>query len=363
MVLSCGAFQCTKLSNQKLLTDRKIIKITNHSGLKRWITKFLQYIFFPAMGITIVWWLFRGQTLSDIIHVLENDINYFWIAFSVALGILSHVSRALRWQQLIRATGENAGFNNSFWAVMTGYFVNLLVPRMGEISKCGVISKYEKISFTKVVGTVVVERLFDMLMLLVLFVVVLVLQFDVLRSFFVKYVDVGRMYDRLLSPVTWIVIFLALVLVYVFHRTRHSLKIFHDLTSIWDKFKEGFFSIRNVENVWMFWAYTIFMWIMYLGMIYVAFFSFNDTSHLGAGAGLTILLTGSLGMMLPVQGGLGTWHAMVIATLAIYGVTHDMAAIFALVVHGAQTLMIIVMGLLAFIILPLTNRSVNRHEA
>jgi len=363
MVLSCGAFQCTKLSNQKLLTDRKIIKITNHSGLKRWITKFLQYIFFPAIGITIVWWLFRDQTLSEIIDVLENDINYFWIIISIVLGILSHVSRALRWQQLIRATGENAGFNNSFWAVMTGYFINLLVPRMGEISKCGVISKYEKISFTKVVGTVVVERLFDMLMLVVLFFVVLVLQFEVLRSFLVKYVDLVKMYDRLLSPVTWGVIFLILVLVYVFRKTRHSLKIFHDFASLWEKFKQGFFSIGKVENIWLFWAYTIFMWIMYFGMIYVAFFSFKDTSHLGIGAGLTILLTGSLGMMLPVQGGIGTWHAMVIATLAIYGVNHDMAAIFALLVHGAQTLMLIVMGILAFIILPLTNRNVKKHEA
>jgi uncharacterized protein (TIRG00374 family) len=331
--------------------------------LKHWGTKFLQYILFPAIGITIVWWLFRGQTLSDIINVLENDINYFWIVFSVVLGILSHVSRAMRWQQLIRATGEHAGFNNSFWAVMTGYFVNLLVPRMGEISKCGVISKYEKISFTKVVGTVVVERLFDILMLLVLFIVVLVLQFEALRSFFVEYVDVDKMNDRLLSPVTWMVIFLFLVGIFILHRARHSLKIFHNLASVWEKFKEGFFSIRNIENVWLFWAYTIFMWIMYFGMIYVAFFSFEDTSHLGVGAGLTILVTGSLGMMLPVQGGLGTWHAMVIATLAIYGVSHDMAAIFALLVHGAQTLMIIVMGLLALIILPLTNRRVNRHEA
>ena len=325
--------------------------------MKHWITKFLQFVLFPAIGISIVWWLFRDQTLSQIIDVLKNDINYFWIILSVALGILSHISRALRWQQLIRATGEDAGFNNSFWAVMTGYFVNLLIPRMGEVSKCGVLSKYEKISFTKVVGTVVVERLFDMLMLIFLFFTVLFLQFDVLKKFMLKNVDSGKLYEIFASPFTWAVIILLIVAIYIIHRNRHSLKILHNFASLWDKFKEGFFSIRNIENVWLFWAYTIFMWIMYFGMIYVAFFSFDETSHLSVSAGLTILVTGSLGMILPVQGGIGTWHAMVIATLAIYGVSHDMAAIFALLVHGAQTLMIIVMGLLAFIILPLTNRN------
>ncbi len=331
--------------------------------MKNWITKFLQYFLFPALGITIIWWLFRDQKLSQIIDVLENDINYFWIIFSVVLGILSHLSRAARWQQLIRATGENAGFNNSFWAVMTGYFINLLVPRMGEVSKCGVLSKYEKISFTKVVGTVVVERLFDLLMLLALFIVVLALQFEVLSKFLVKHADTEKIHNILASPLTYILIFSVLIIFYIIRRNRHSIKILRDFASLWEKFKEGFFSIRKIENVPLFWLYTIFMWLMYFGMIYVSFFSFKQTSHLGVGAGLTILLTGSLGMLIPVQGGLGTWHAMVIATLALYGIDHDKAAIFALLVHGAQTLMIIAFGLLAFIVLPLTNRNSGKNES
>ncbi len=318
---------------------------------------------FPALGIAIVLWLFRDQTLSQVLEVLENDINYFWIIFSVVLGIFSHISRALRWQQLIRGTGEKAGFSNSFWAVMTGYFINLLMPRMGEVSKCGVLSKYEKISFTKVVGTVVVERLFDMLMLIALFIVVLILQFDVLSQFFIRNVDTDKMYHSITSPLSWVILFSVAVVIYVIHRNRHSIKVLRDFASLWEKFKEGFFSIRNVENVPLFWAYTIFMWIMYFGMIYVAFFSFGATSSLGVGAGLTVLVTGSLGMLLPVQGGIGTWHAMVIATLVIYGVNHDDAAIFALLVHGAQTLMIIVLGLLAFIILPIINRKKSADES
>ena len=331
--------------------------------MKRWVIRILQYVLLPLTGVGIVLWLFRDQTLSQVVDVLKNDINYFWIVLSVVLGLFSHLIRALRWQQLIRATGENTGLNNSFWAVMTGYFINLLIPRMGEVSKCGVLSKYEKLSFTKVVGTVVVERLFDMLMLLILFFIVLGLQFEVLSKFLISNVDTGKMYDILLSPLSWMILLSIVVVVYVIRRNRHSIKLLHDFASLWDKFKEGFFSIRNVENIPAFWGYTIFMWIMYFGMIYVAFFSFKDTGGLGIGAGLTILLTGSLGMLLPVQGGLGTWHAMVIATLVIYGVNRDMAAIFALLVHGAQTLMIIVMGLLAFIILPITNRNLSKDES
>jgi len=330
--------------------------------LKQWLRKIIQFILLPALGISIVWWLFRDQKLSHILNILANDTNYYWILLSIAFGILSHLSRAARWQQLLAATGGKTSLNNSFWAVMTGYFINLLVPRMGEISKCGVISKYENMSFTKVIGTVVVERLFDVLMLLFIFVVVLTLQFELLSEFLSGNVDVEKMKGAFLSPVTYIVIFSIAVLIYIIRRNRHSIKIFREFSVLWSKFKDGFSSIRKVNNVPLFWFYTIFMWIMYFAMVYVCFFSFNATSHLGVLAGFTILLTGSLGMLVPVQGGLGTWHAMVIATLVLFDVDKEMSAVFALVVHGAQTLMIIIMGLLAFIILPLTNRDKNIDE-
>jgi len=331
--------------------------------LKQWLRKIVQFILFPALGISIVWWLFRDQELSDIISILANDTNYYWILLSVVFGVLSHMSRAARWQQLLEATGGKVGFNNAFWAVMTGYFINLLVPRMGEVSKCGVISKYENISFTKVIGTVVVERLFDLLMLVFIFVIVLTLQFELLSEFLSGNVDVDKMKDAFLSPVTYIVIFSIVLLVYIIRRNRHSIKLFREFSVLWMKFKDGFSSIRNIKNVPLFWFYTVFMWLMYFAMVYVCFFSFEATSQLGAVAGFTILLTGSLGMLVPVQGGLGTWHAMVIATLVLFGIDTEMAGVFALVVHGAQTLMIIITGLLAFVILPLTNSDKSVDES
>ncbi|NPA37365.1 MAG: flippase-like domain-containing protein [Chlorobi bacterium] len=330
--------------------------------MRKHLTRFLQFFVFPSLGIFIVWWLFRDLELSEMIYVLKNDTNYYWILLSVVTGILSHISRAARWQLLIKATGEKAGFNNSFWAVMTGYFVNLLIPRMGEISKCGVLSKYEKISFTKVVGTVVVERLFDMLILILLFVLALFLQFDILKSFIAGSIDTAKIEQLIYSPWLYAIVLSIIALGLIIRQNRHSIKLFRDFSSLWQKFREGFLSIRKIENIWLFWTYTIFMWIMYFLMVYVSFFSFEATSKLGVVAGITILVTGSLGMLMPVQGGLGTWHAMVISTLAFYNVDKEMAGIFALVVHGAQTLMILIMGMLAFIILPITNNKINTQS-
>jgi uncharacterized protein (TIRG00374 family) len=327
--------------------------------LKQRLSKLIQYILFPALGIAIIWWLFKDQEASSILEVVRNDVNYYWIGLSIVLGILSHISRAARWQQLIAATGEKTGLNNTYWSVMIGYFVNLMVPRMGEVSKCGVLSKYEKIPFTKVIGTVVAERLFDLIMLILISMAVFALQFDLLGDFLTRELDFGRVQSLLLSPIPWLFLIVTMVAIVLIYRNRSSFRVFKQFEGLWLKFKDGFTSIRRVENKTQFLAHTVFIWLMYFAMVYVCFFSLQATSHLTVETGLTILLTGSLGMLAPVQGGLGTWHAMVIATLALYNVDREMAGIFALVVHAAQNIMIIATGILGFIILPYVNRASN----
>lgn len=324
--------------------------------MKQRLSKLIQYILFLALGIAIIWWLFKDQEASTILEVVRNDVNYYWIGLSITLGILSHISRAARWQQLIAATGEKTGLNNTYWSVMIGYFVNLMVPRMGEVSKCGVLSKYEKIPFTKVIGTVVAERLFDLVMLMLISLAVLTLQFDLLSDFLSRELDFGQVQAILLSPIVWLFVVLTLVAIIVIYHYRSSFRVFKQFEGLWLKFKDGLTSIRRVEKKAQFLAHTLFIWLMYFAMVYVCFFSLEATNHLTVETGLTILLTGSLGMLAPVQGGLGTWHAMVIATLALYNVDREMAGIFALVVHAAQNVMIIVTGIVGFVILPYVNR-------
>lgn len=331
--------------------------------MKKTLSRILQFILFPALGLFIIWQLYKGQKVSDIVDVLQNDFNYNWIWFSMVLAVLSHLSRAMRWQMLLEPAEKKTRLSNTFWAVMTGYLANYALPRLGEVSRCGVLSKYEKISFTRVVGTVVAERLIDLLMLGLIVITVLAIQFDLLKDFLVRTLNIPDFKSIYTSPIPYLIILFIGAVTWCLRKYAHNIPLFNNLHTLTGKFLEGLVSIRKVKNRTLFIFHTLFIWTMYFLMIYVCFFSMEATSHLTLGAGITILFTGSLGMLAPVQGGIGPWHFMVIATLKLYGVPAEEASIFALVAHAAQTGMIIVTGLLAFIILPVINKSRNESKA
>ncbi|MCU4174087.1 lysylphosphatidylglycerol synthase transmembrane domain-containing protein [Carboxylicivirga sp. N1Y90] len=330
--------------------------------MKKLLSKTIQYVLFPVFGILIIWHLYKDQKADEIADVLRNDMNFFWVGLSIILGILSHVSRAMRWQLLLEPVEKKPRFNNTFWVVMTGYLANLVFPRMGEVSRCGVLSKYEKMSFTRVIGTVVAERLVDVFVLGLIALSVLVLQFDLITYFFGEYLNIDSFATVLSSPIFYGLLISIGIVIFVFFKFSDQLKMLKQVKSLWLKFADGLGSIRKIKNKPAFVFHTIFIWLMYFLMIYVCFFSMESTASLTIHAGITILLTGSLGMLAPVQGGIGPWHFMVIATLKLYGVDAHEAGIFALVVHAAQNAMIIVVGLLAFVMLPILNKSNGNAE-
>lgn len=323
------------------------------------LSRLVQYILFPVIGLLIIWQLYKDQKADDLLQVLGNDVNFSWIGLSVLLGLLSHVSRALRWQMLIEPVEGKPRFNNTFWAVMIGYLANLVFPRMGEVTRCGILSKYEKMSFTRIVGTVVVERLSDLLMLILITLIVVIIQFDLLSVFLKNNVNVDGITGLFSLPVFYIVVAITLIVVFVIARFSGRLSVLRHIHSLWNKFSDGLGSFRKIKNVPVFIFHTLFIWTMYFLMIYVCFFSMHQTSVLSVDAGITILLTGSLGMLAPVQGGIGPWHFMVIATLKLYGVEAETGGVFALIVHAAQNTMIIIVGLTAFVVLPIINRKNN----
>jgi uncharacterized protein (TIRG00374 family) len=328
--------------------------------VKKSVSKLIQYILFPAIGIFIIYQLYKDQNGEEILSALRNDVDYSWIVFSICLGLLSHVSRALRWQMLIEPIEKKTGLINTFCAVMTGYLANLVFPRMGEVSRCGVLSKYERLSFTRVVGTVVAERLTDLIVLILIAIAVLTIQFDFLGGFLLKTLNLDSVSEIFMSPLFYGILLLIPVTLLLIKRYAKQYKALMFLKNLMVKFTEGVSSIKKIKNKPLFVFHTLFIWVMYFLMIYVCFFSMPSTSSLGINAGITILLTGSLGMIAPVQGGIGAWHFMVIATLKLYGVPAEEGGVFALVVHAAQNLMIIGAGLLAFGLLPVINRS--NHE-
>ncbi|MCW0482593.1 lysylphosphatidylglycerol synthase transmembrane domain-containing protein [Gaoshiqia sediminis] len=328
--------------------------------MKQKLVKVLKIIAFFALGLVLFWLVYKDQDIDRIKSVLKNDVNYLWIWVSLLLGLLSHLSRTLRWILMIEPLGHKPRVLNTFLAVMVGYLMNLVVPRMGEISRCGVLSRYEKISFTKLVGTVVTERIIDVIMLLLLTMLVLVSQFGKILQFLENNPHVKQKFDNFTLTV-WDVLALAgIVLAFYFFRKKikksAALVKVHEIML---KFGEGLKTIKNMKNKWAFILHSVFIWLMYYLMLYVVFFCFEFTAHLAPLAALTTFVLGSFGMVAPVQGGIGAWHFMVIQALIVYGVSKADGVVFAFLAHGTMTAMLIVMGLISVLALPFLNRQAH----
>ena len=334
--------------------------------MKPFYKQIIKFFAFLCVTVVLFWLVYRDQDPAELMKALREDVNYTWIWVAIGLGMLSHISRSLRWQMLTKSMGYKISFMNSFMGVMIGYFANLAIPRMGELTRCGVVSKYENVPFSKLLGTVVTERVFDMIMLLLLTLIVVVTQFKQVGIFLDNNEDIKeKLYGMFSSPVTWgILVLLVLGLIgFIWFLRKGSFftRLHHFMTGL----KEGLLTVKDVDHKWLFIGYTIFIWLMYYLMLYVCFFCFKFTSGLGPLVGLTVFVLSSYGMVAPVQGGVGAWHFMVIAALMLYlphteGI-ESMTKTFALLTHGTMTLLYIVVGVICLLVLPIYNRN-NRND-
>lgn len=324
--------------------------------MKQNIAKTLKFISFFLIGILLFWMVYKDQDISRLKSILTNDVNYFWVVVSLFLGLISHISRTIRWSLIIEPLGHKPRMLNTFLAVMIGYLMNLALPRMGEISKCGVLARYEKIPFTKLVGTVVLERLIDVLMLLLLLLIVVITQFGQVLEFLKNNPDVSEKLEKIIYSPLLIggLVFFLLIIWFLRHKILASAFMKKMMGFVW-QFIEGFRSILKMKKKGAFIFHSFFIWFLYYIMLYCIFFSFGFTSHLSALAGMTVFVLGSFGMLAPVQGGIGAWHFMVIEGLALYGVSRADGQVFALVAHGSMTILLIVVGLISLLVLPFVN--------
>lgn len=321
----------------------------------------VKFFIFLGISVFLFWLVYRDQNWGDLMKVLTEDVNYTWVGVACVMGIASHVSRAMRWQLLTESMGYKISFWNSFMGVMIGYFANLAIPRMGEFTRCGVVSKYEKVPFSNLLGTVVTERVIDMIILLSLTLVVVVTQFKQVGIFLDNNEEIKAKLEMMLHS-TWMLGVLLGVVVFAFLFWKFFLKnrLQGRIRAFFHGLKEGLLTVKDVKHKWLFVGHSLFIWLMYFLMFYVCFFCFQFTSHLGLLVGLTIFVLSSYGMVAPVQGGIGAWHFMVIAALMIY-LPHtpnieSMAKAFALLTHSSMTLLYIVVGVICVIALPLYNR-------
>lgn len=332
--------------------------------MKKRVLNILKYLLFLAIGVSIFWFIYKDLPLGEL-KLAFKDLNYFWIAVSILFGILSQLSRAIRWNMLIRPLGYNPKWYNSFLSVFVLYFVNLIAPRAGEIVRCTVLSKYEKIPFTKLVGTVFVERMADFVTLVLLAIIIISSQLGVFIDFFNDHPEMKENLFGIFSLrnlIIGLLVISILVLIYLFVRRyilrKHNEKdnsLITKLKVIRYNLVDGIRSILKLENKWYFIGHTLFIFLMWLLMLYVIFLAFKPTSHLTIFTGMITFLMGGLAMLAPVQGGIGPWHFMVYETLFIYGIDKADGKIFALIAHASTNLIYLILGAIALILLPLIN--------
>lgn len=322
--------------------------------------KILQFFLFLVISVFLFWLVYRDQNWQELKEVLSKDVDYTWIWVSCILGILSHISRALRWQLLTASMGHPIRFANSFMGIMIGYFANLAIPRMGEFTRCGVVSKYENVPFSKLLGTVVTERVIDLMILLALTLWVVISQFSRIGLFLERNKGIEeKVMSFIHSPWVWVAAFAVPLFLFLCWQLLKRTKFRDKLNGFLNGLKEGLLTVRHVKHLGLFVFYSLFIWLMFFLMLYFCFFCFEATSRLSLMVGLTIFVLGSFGMVAPVQGGIGAWHFMVISGLLLYlpdapGM-ESVANTFALLTHGSMTLLYIVVGVLCVIGLPLYN--------
>ncbi len=346
--------------------------------MKKSVLNALKFLVFLGLGVGILYLVYQSQnkayqeecaqkgistvdcSLLDKVLYDFTQVNYFWIILVILAFFLSNISRALRWKMLFKPLGYNPTFQNSFLTIMLGYFANLGLPRMGEVVRAGSLAQYEHIPVEKVMGTVVVDRIVDVLSILLVTATAVILEREKILAFADQYVDLGEKFGNSgnLLLIVLATFAAAFGLFFFFRRRLEGWSLYQRIAKIVQGFADGVKSIFKLDNPPLFLFHSLFIWVMYYSMTYLCFFSFEPTAHLGPMAGLLVFVFGSWGVVIPSPGGMGTYHFLAQAGLAIYGISGDDGfswaniAFFSISIGGS-----VLFGILALILLPILNRN------
>ena len=342
-------------------------------------------ILFLGIGMTILWFLYQsleGNYQEDCFqkgipaencslwNKLVSDFKsakILWLVVIILCFFISNVSRSLRWQQLVSSLGYNTRILNAFHTTMLGYFANLGLPRLGEVVRAASFSRYEKIPFEKVMGTVAADRVIDLLSFATVLILALIFQYDVLGTYLTENAQIPFLF--IFQTLWFYLILLAglVILVYTYRNWKSLLrfKLIAKIDGLLKGFLEGLKSVASVKNPVILLVHTFIIWGMYYLMTFLCFQAFEPTAHLGPLAGLLVFVFGSLGMIIPSPGGMGSYHALVIVGLALYGIKADDAFSFAMIIFFTVNIFgNILFGIIALLLLPGYNKHyqpVKRH--
>jgi len=308
------------------------------------------FIILPIfLGVFLVWIYikkFTAQELDQIIYNLKNA-NYWWILLSLFFGILRHLSRAYRWHFMLEPLGYKPKYTNSVMAVLLAYLLNLVIPRSGEIARAATLAKYENVPFEKGFGTIVAERISDVIMLLIILGIVFFYQTDLILSYFT---DVNP--TRKIAVLFGLLI-ISIIGIKLIKKSNHSLLV--KIRTFINGLVEGVTSVLKMKNKAVFIFHTIFIWLMYIAMFWAVTFTVPETSNLSFEIILVGFIAGAIAMSI-TNGGFGAYPVFVASAFAIYGINKEAGASFGLLMWISQTIMVLVFGGLSLLFLPVYNK-------
>lgn len=333
---------------------------------KRFLSIF-QYVFFLGGGLFLVWWQLKSMTpheKTEFYSSLENA-DYRILIPVILMSMTSHISRSLRWKLLMEPLGYKPKLANLFSVTMIGYLINAAIPRLGEVIKCTLLAKHEKLRADKLIGTIIVERTFDLICYLMFILLTILIQINTIGEFardrFENMSHSSGMPVWLETIITLALITLLIVLIKFLFKKFPENKIILKINNVLKGIAEGFRTIQQMKKRKTFLLHTLIIWTMYLSQIYIGFKAMDGVNHLGVTAACSVLSLATLSMIL-TPGGIGSFPIFVMETLSIYAIAGSLGKAFGWLMWGVSTAIIIVVGMICLIVLPYLNRKDTSHS-
>ena len=319
--------------------------------MKARIGKWLSILLPLFLGIFLVFYSYNQFSEAEIIQIKSHfkNANYYYLNFSIFIAFLGSASRAYRWKYVLDQLGYKTSFANNFMAVSIGYLMNMTVPRSGEISRALVLKKYNNVPFDKSFGSIIAERIIDMIVLLGLIIVAFFVQFDVLKTFVLDKIPLQKL---LILLILCIALFIVFILLYLYSKMKFILQFKDKIAGL----KEGLLSIIHMKKKWSYLAHTIFIWFSYIYMFYIGIFVISETNSLPLGAVITSFVVGSIAIAF-TNSGFGSYPFLIAKILLFYHISETAGSAFGWIIWTSQMLLLVFLGAISFLLLPLLNRS------
>lgn len=332
--------------------------------LKQYLLHIIKFLIFFGIGIFLVWLVVKDLAKEEVEQIKQSfsQANYWWAVLAMGAGLLAHISRALRWKMLIAPLGFSPKTSNTFYAVMIGYLANLALPRLGEVVRCGILKRYEKIPLTQLFGTVITERVIDLLLLFFLFIVSIWTEYERIHSYLSEYIlsPLKKIFHSLAENKALLFLYFGIVVVAVLCVFFFRKKIFRNrlvqkIRALLISFLQGIRSIVRIKNPMLFILHSLFIWLMYFLSVYLCVFAFEETKTLTAADCLVMVAFGSLGVI-ATPGGIGAYQWIVLQLMLLWGYTTAMGVTFGWLVWLAQVLLVLIFAMVSLGALAVNNR-------